>query len=33
LSYREGSERDIEIAGTSQRVSGIKEKFKEGGLL
>jgi tRNA threonylcarbamoyladenosine biosynthesis protein TsaE len=32
LSYIEGSEREIEISGTSQRMSCIEEKFKEGGL-
>ena len=33
LSYREGSEREIEIFGTSQRMSSMEEKFRKGGLL
>lgn len=32
LSYREGSEREVEISGTSKRMSVIEEKYREGGL-
>jgi len=32
LSYGEGNEREIEISGTSQRMSSIEKKIREGGL-
>jgi tRNA threonylcarbamoyladenosine biosynthesis protein TsaE len=32
LSYREGNEREIEISGTSHRMSCIEEKIRKGGL-